>query len=679
LEIQGAEASHSGVTETWLALSNGRIGVRGSYEQGPPRHQPGTLVNGFHETWPIRYPEGGHGYATSGQTIIYVPDATSIEATGWQLADATVTRRLDLRRGLLTTIARWPDRTMTWERLVSLVRPGVVAIRFSTPDPPVQLVSGWRNRQDLDYREKAEEHFDPRRARSFDHRVLDFAGHEVGVDEASLAAVFRAHSSGMSLGVAIGHRVPAAGSNLSDLDQPNFEFEVRQLEKVAVYLPTDEASVVLEASALVHGTGVPAKGLTGQTYEGHYFWDTDVFVLPFLANVHPAAARELIAFRHSLLPKARERARVMNENGALFPWRTINGEEASAYYEAGTAQYHINGAVIYGVDSYLKATADLEVLWDWGVELAVETARMWAGLGFFDDTGFHLHMVTGPDEYTALVDDNAYTNLVARFNLRCAVDWLKRMRKEVPDRHISLRAELGIAPEEVAQWEEAAARMFIPYDPERGLTPQDVRFLEREQWDWSTPEDLYPLLLHFHPLVIYRHQVLKQADVVMAMYLFPDQFDPQLARANFDYYDPLTTGDSSLSPAIQAAVAARLGLLDEAVGYLRSAAFLDLSDSAGNTADGVHLATAGGVWHAIVGGFGGLSWSGGEARLDPHLPPNWTELRFAILVHGVRVEVESEPDRLRLRTTDGRAVEMTVGGRSHRVDSTGIELELPLR
>ncbi|HEY7565293.1 MAG TPA: glycosyl hydrolase family 65 protein, partial [Acidimicrobiia bacterium] len=172
---------------------------------------------------------------------------------------------------------------------------------------------------------------------------------------------------------------------------------------------------------------------------------------------------------------------------------------------------------------------------------------------------------------------------------------------------------------------------------------------------------------------------LKQADVVMAMYLFPDQFDPQLARANFEYYDPITTGDSSLSPAIQAAVAARLGLLDTAVGYLRTAAFLDLSDLAGNTADGVHLATAGGVWHAIVGGFGGLSWNGGQASLDPHLPPGWTGLRFSMLIHGVRVVVRVEPDRLTLRTAPGSAVELKIGGHTHEVDEAGIELDLPLQ
>ncbi|HEY7563578.1 MAG TPA: glycoside hydrolase family 65 protein, partial [Acidimicrobiia bacterium] len=549
-----------GITETLLALSNGRIGVRGSYEQGPPDHQPGTLVNGFHETWPIIYPEAGHGYATCGQTIVYVPDATRLEASGWQLADAVVTRRLDLRRGILTTVARWPDRTMTWERLVSLVRPGVVAFRFSTEGGAVRLLSGWRNRQDLDYRQNAAETFDPRRARSFDHRVLEITDHLTGADGVSVAAVFRTASSTMTLGVAIGHSAQAIGSALADLDRPFFEFETPRLEKKAIYLPTAEASAALSAlegvpdfdtladeqterlaalwesaaidigadaalqqavnwitfqliqsSALVHDSGIPAKGLSGQTYEGHYFWDTDVFVLPFLANVHPDAARELIAFRHSLLPKARERAQMMSEKGALFPWRTINGEEASAYYEAGTAQYHINGAVIYGVDSYLNATADAEVLWDWGVELAVETARMWAGLGFFDDGGFHLHMVTGPDEYTALVDDNAYTNLIAQFNLRCAIDWLHRMEIEAPDRHARLRTDLGISQEEIAEWERAAAGMYIPHDPERGVTPQDARFLEREPWDWATPDNLYPLLLHFHPLVIYRHQVLKQA------------------------------------------------------------------------------------------------------------------------------------------------------------------------
>lgn len=730
IEIRGLESSRIGMNETLLALSNGRIGVRGSFEQGGPAHQPGTLMNGFHETWLIEYPEAGHGYATCGQTIVYIPDATQIEAQGqigtkgWSISEAEVVRRLDLRSGVLTTTARWAKHKLTWERLVSLTRPGVVAFRFSAQGEPTRLVSGWRNRQDTDYLEKVVRAFDPRRAKSFGRRVLVPLDTIIETPRATAATAFRTERSGMSISVAMGHDGPAIATSASEADQVGFDFETKALEKKVAYLATDHPEDALaelratpdftrlaseqasslaafwrdgmveiggdphlqqavnwvlfqlfQASALVEGTGIPAKGLTGQTYEGHYFWDTDVFVLPFLAHAHPHAARELIRFRHSLLPMARERAKVMSENGALYPWRTINGEEASAYYEAGTAQYHINGAVIYGLDSYLAATGDDELLWECGVEMAIETARLWAGLGFFDDHGFHIHMVTGPDEYSALVDDNAYTNLIARFNLRRAVEWTRRMREEQPDPFELLSAKVDLRSDEIDQWERIAAAVYILHDPSRGLTPQDDRFLEREQWDWDTPADRYPLLLHFHPLVIYRHQVLKQADVVMAMYLLPDEFTPALTRSNFDYYDPITTGDSSLSPPIQAAVAARLGDTALALGYFRHAAFLDLANLAGNTADGVHLATAGGVWHALVGGFGGLKWRDGVAVLDPHLPAEWSHLHFSIRVRGVIVRVAVDHESASVRTEDGAEVEIEIAGIRYMINSDRLVLE----
>jgi alpha,alpha-trehalose phosphorylase len=720
IEIRGIDAARIGINETLLALSNGRIGVRGSFEQGAPSHQPGTLVNGFHETWTIEYPEAGYGYAKCGQTIVYVPDATQLEAHGLSLAEAEVVRRLDLRSGVLTTTARWPGQTLTWQRLVSLARAGIVAFRLTKQDGSARVTSGWRNRQDTDYLDQWSGEFDPRRAKSFGRRVL--VPVETLVERAAAAASFRTERSEMPISVAMIHdRAPDSSPDPSvGVDQVEFPFDTPLLEKKVAYLSVDKAEGSLaelertpgfseladeqetrlaafwndaaieiggdprlqqavnwilyqlyQASALVEGSGIPAKGLTGQAYEGHYFWDTEIFVLPFLAHAHPRAAKELIKFRHSLLPAARERARVMAEKGALYPWRTINGEEASAYYEAGTAQYHINGAVIYGVDSYLTVTGDDDLLWECGVEMAVETARLWAGLGFFDEGSFHIHMVTGPDEYSALVDDNAYTNLIARFGLRRASEWTLRMQREQPARFTRLAEQLKLGPDEIEEWERTASAMYVPQDRSRGLTPQDARFLEREQWDWSTPADQYPLLLHFHPLVIYRHQVLKQADVVMAMYLFPDEFDAALTKANFDYYDPITTSDSSLSPPIQAAVAARLGDTDLALDYLKHAAFLDLANLAGNTADGVHLATAGGVWHALVGGFAGLKWKERMPMLDPHLPAEWTHIHFSIRVGGSMLRVEIDHESVSVRTDDGAKVDIEVMGERHTIDSAG--------
>jgi alpha,alpha-trehalose phosphorylase len=395
-----------------------------------------------------------------------------------------------------------------------------------------------------------------------------------------------------------------------------------------------------QATAGIKGLSVPAKGLSGDAYEGHYFWDSEMFFLPFLAFTSPNRARELLRFRVGMLPEARQRAGELALRGALFPWRTINGQAAGSYYPAGTAQYHINADISYAIQQYTRATGDDEFLWNGGAEVTIETARLWADLGFYDRDMFHIHLVTGPDEYTALVNDNAYTNLMARENLRFAAQVVERMSQSVPDRYAELERTISLNPDEPAEWIRAADSMYIGHDEELGVTPQDSSFLSKERWDVEgTSADKYPLLLHFHPLVIYRYQVLKQPDVVMAMLLVPGEFSEESQRANFDYYDPLTTGDSSLSSAVQATVAARIGYEAEALDYLSHTAFIDLADLQGNTRDGLHLASAGGLWMALVRGVGGLQVTDDALVLDPKLPKTWNSLRFILNYRGSRLVV----------------------------------------
>ena len=390
---------------------------------------------------------------------------------------------------------------------------------------------------------------------------------------------------------------------------------------------------LIQASARAEGTGIPAKGMTGSGYEGHYFWDTEVYVLPYLVHTRPRIARNLLRFRHGLLDAARDRAREVNQEGALFAWRTINGEEASAYYEAGTAQYHINADIMYALRKYVRATGDIEFLVDEGAEMLVETARLWLDLGFFrtGEGSFHIFGVTGPDEYTTVVNDNAYTNLMARLNLQWAAEVVDRMRAERPDLYGRLAHRTRLRPDEVEQWRLAADRMHVPHDDKLGITPQDANFLDKEVWPFDdTPDDKYPLLLHFHPLVIYRYQVIKQADIVLAMFLLPEAFDTDLKRRNFDYYDPLTTGDSSLSACIQSIIAAELGDDARAMRYFRFGLYVDLADIAGNVADGVHVAAAGGVWQSLVYGFAGFRDHEDTWCFAPRLPASWRGMRFAL-------------------------------------------------
>jgi alpha,alpha-trehalose phosphorylase len=400
---------------------------------------------------------------------------------------------------------------------------------------------------------------------------------------------------------------------------------------------------VLQASARAENTGVPAKGLTGAAYEGHYFWDTEIYVLPFLTYTAPRIAKNLLRFRHGMLDKARQRARELNQRGAMYPWRTINGEEASAYYAAGTAQYHINADIMYALKKYVQATEDEEFLFDEGVEMLVETARLWRSLGFYsprNDGHFCIHCVTGPDEYNTVVDNNVYTNLMARENLRYAAETVERLQERRPDLFIALVHKTRLDLSEVSEWKQAADRMFVPYDERLQITPQDDQFLNQEPWDFDrTPADKYPLLLFFHPLTIYRYQVLKQADLVLAMFLLGHEFAPDLKRRNFAFYDPITTGDSSLSACIQSIMAAEVGEMDKALEYARVATLMDLGDVAGNVKDGCHIAAMGGVWMIFVYGLAGLRDYGGGLCFWPVLPDVLHCIRFRLNYRGQTLEV----------------------------------------
>ncbi|MDF7663519.1 HAD-IA family hydrolase [Bifidobacterium sp. ESL0763] len=411
--------------------------------------------------------------------------------------------------------------------------------------------------------------------------------------------------------------------------------------------------------------GIAAKGLSGTGYSGHYFWDTEAFIVPFLTYSAPDRARDALAFRFRMLPAARKRAAVMNVDGALFPWRTIDGEEASAFFEAGTAQYHIDADIAYAVCQYVSASGDTAFMATQGVDILVETARMWASLGSMGaDDRFHINTVTGPDEYSALVNDNYYTNAMAQFNLRAATQSLRALddgqREAASER-------LGVRDDEPSRWLALADAMALPVDPSTGVHLQDAGFMARKPWDFRH-NTLRPLLLHYHPMMIYRHQVLKQADTVLALYLLSSQFDAVSKRRDFDFYDPLTTGDSSLSASTQQIVAAEVGHGELAMRYFDEALYADVANLHGNTADGIHLASAGGVWLSAVAGFGGLRDSGGRSlSIDPRLPERWSSLRYRIRVRGSLLQVTVRHDGVEVRRLEGGPVRLSVQGEPRTV------------
>jgi alpha,alpha-trehalose phosphorylase len=706
--------------ESVFAVANGYLGLRGTPEEGGPVHEAGAVLNGFHETWPIVYPEDAYGLARTGQTIVNATDGSIIrlfvDDEPFDLSKATILRFervLDMQIGVLSRevefeTARGQRMLIRSRRLASLEHRHLAAMDYEVTalDAEVRIAIS----SELVTYGPGEASDDPRRGKGFADKVCVPVAARAGAHRAVLTLATR--NSGLEMAVGIEHDVDAAGPVSVDVSaegdgaklvvladlQPG---EPLRLSKYVAYhwaaqapagdlaarvdrtldraardgydmiefdhrrhveefwtrsdvrldgAPDLQQAVrfnlfqLMQATARGEGHGVPAKGLTGHGYEGHYFWDTEVYVVPFLVHTSPEWAKQVLRFRCGMLDAARKRARETGHGGALYPWRTISGEEASAWYAAGTAQYHINADIAYAMRQYGYVTGDLAFLLGDAAQVLVETARLWMELGFFSDRRdgrFCINSVTGPDEYTTVVDNNAYTNLMARENLEGAIHVIEWLRAQEPAAHEQLVRATGLTDDEVDGWRRAAERMYVPRHEELGIVLQDEHFLERKRWDFeATPIEKYPLLLHHHPLELYRHQVIKQTDVVLATYLVGHAFSAQEKRRTFDYYDPLTTGDSTLSACIQSVIASEVGYPEAALEYFVHACAVDLADVHGNTADGIHIASCGGTWLALVAGFGGLRESDGEVRFHPRLPDEWDRLRFRVQVRGQLVEVD---------------------------------------
>ena len=732
--------------ESILALSNGYLGVRGAREEGAPKYRPATLLNGFHETWPIAHAEDAYGFARTGQTIVGVPDGTRIrlfaEDCQLDLNDEmdSFQRTLHLDRGVL-------ERELVWlladgarlavrsTRLVSFVDRHLACMVYEVEplDRAVSLTV-CSELVDPEMADTRDEGMDPRR-RHLGSGVLHCESRELTGDGA--VSTYRTKQSRFSLGCGMAHRVSveseyspsvredqgvvrylltgrlelgrrlklekflayhfSASRSCTELgfraeqtlsqarrmgaDTISHEHEraVSEFWRTADVELVGSASLqsairynvfqIIQATARIEGGGLAAKGLTGEGYEGHFFWDTEIYVLPFLIYTAPRIARALLMHRYRMLDAARARARAVGQRGALFPWRTINGEEASPSYAAGTAQYHINADIAFALQKYVELTGDHAFMRQYGAEILVETARLWADLGFFSDRKqgkFVINGVTGPDEYSTVVDNNTFTNLMARKNLQIAADTVEALRREHPDQFDRLSNATGLMATEIDRWRRAAAAIYVPYDREAQVHLQDEGFLEQASWDFAgVPPEQYPLLLHFHPLYIYRHQVIKQADVMLAAFLLGNEFTDEEKQRIFDYYDPLTTGDSSLSECIQSIVACEVGEVAVAHRYLTDTATTDLSDLHHNVRDGMHVASCGGTWMAVVYGFAGLRDYAGELTFKPALPPHWQKLRFRLRVRGMLLEVTFTQREACYRMLEGGP--LTIHHREERV------------
>jgi alpha,alpha-trehalose phosphorylase len=723
-----------GAHESVFAVGNGYLGVRGAPEEGTPAHDPGVVLNGFHETWPIVYPEDAYGLARTGQTIVNATDGSIVrlfvDDEPFDLASVRIVRFervLDMALGVLVREVEWETARgarvlVRSRRLASLADRHLAAFDYEVValDTAVRITIS----SELVTHAPESTGDDPRRGKGFAEKVLVPVASRAGGDRAVLDLVTR--NSGLGLACGMAHRVdvPAAATAEGDGARVVVEAalaagESLRLSKFVAYHwaagapqgdlaaraertfdravaagydaiedahsgvvdefwrrsdvqvdgdPAVQQAVrfnlfqLMQATARGEGLGVPAKGVTGRGYEGHYFWDTEIYVVPFLAHTTPDWAKQVLRSRCEMLPAARDRAREVGHSGALFPWRTIDGQEASAWYAAGTAQYHINADIAHAMHQYNRVTGDLGFMLDHGAEVLVETARFWLELGFFSerrDGRFCINSVTGPDEYTTVVDNNAYTNLMAKENLEIAVRVVEWLQGVDPDGHAELVRATGLTQPEVEDWRRAAELMYVPRHDELGIVLQDEHFLDRKRWDFEgTPAEKHPLLLHFHPLELYRHQVIKQTDVVLATYLLPEGFSEEETRRTFEYYDPLTTGDSTLSACVQSIIASQVGRPEAALEYFLDACAVDLLDVHGNTADGIHIASCGGTWLALVAGFGGLRDSDGDLRFSPRLPDAWSGLRFRVAIRGQLVEVDMTPSETTYRLIEGHGVQL---------------------
>lgn len=406
---------------------------------------------------------------------------------------------------------------------------------------------------------------------------------------------------------------------------------------------------LLIAAPQVGNTSIPAKGLTGFGYRGHVFWDTEIFMLPFLIHTLPERAKKCLLYRAYTLPGARANARRGGWKGALFAWESgSTGEEITPrwiptpdgppiYIHTGERQHHIAADVAYAVWRYWQATNDEECLRNWGAELVLSTAQFWASRVEKEEDKYVIRHVIGPDEYHEDVDNNAYTNWMARWNLLVGAKLWQELEIMTPGLRAELAKRLELGEEEVHRWKKIAEKLVFPSDPGTGLIEQFTGFFQLEDLNLQAFE---PRQRSFWDLLgrekVNRAKVLKQPDVLMIFHLFPEEFPLEVVQRNWEYYEPRTDHafGSSLGPAVHATLAARLGHIRKAYEFLCQAAFMDLQDLRGNTRDGIHLASAGGVWQALVFGFGGVRFTKDGPLAWPRLPPQWKSLRFPFFWQG---------------------------------------------
>jgi len=434
-------------------------------------------------------------------------------------------------------------------------------------------------------------------------------------------------------------------------------------EQQGIHFCSFQLAQTYNGGSMKHNIG--AKGLTGEAYNGHAFWDTEACCLPFYLFNNPQAARDLLLYRYNTLPMAIERAKMLDCTGACYPIATLNGDEACPLWQHASLQLQPSTAVAYGIWHYVHVTGDTDFLWQYGAELLLQIARFMASrVEKSGSTGkYGYYGVMGPDEFHMMVNNNAYTNYMGMRTLQYAARTMNDMAAAQPGACDALMAKTGLTREEIDQWQYIADRMYIPQTAE-GLIEQHDGFFDLPHTEINDiPVSEFPLYEHWSYDRIYRSDMIKQPDVLMFLYLYNSSFSEDVKRINYDFYQPRTIHESSLSPAIHSILAAELDKMDEAVSFFGYATRLDLDNYNRNTREGLHITSIAMAWSGIVYGFAGLRSDGDQLSFAPRLPERWKRLTFSVMYRGRIIRIRMETDRTGFVLAGGEDQDVRIYGR----------------
>lgn len=703
--------------ETVFSLGNGYLGTRGSFEEGYSGAKPATLINGIYDDAPLVSPELVNCPDWTSLVILIGDAHHPVPRHRFRLDQGTILsyqRWLDLYRGVLTRRVRWQSPAgqildLWFERFISLADPHVAALRCClTPinfEAPIEVhaslnryadnegIFHWNWLDQTEAEEVVSLHLQTRHtqmelgmAARLTVSDADRPMHPIGLQGCpTLIAKFEArphHTVTLEKVVTVftsrDTTTPAEAARLKLAELPDYETlqvaheaawaEVWQTSDVVIEGDlTAQIAVRYNLFQLISSTpreddrvSIPAKTLSGFAYRGHIFWDTEIFILPFLTLSQPALAKNLLNYRYHTLAGARRKAQALGFEGAMYAWESADtGDEVTPTWLpacdskrlvriwCGEIEQHISTDIAYAVYQYWQATGDHQWMQDYGAEMLLDTAVFWGSRVEWngEKDRYEIRDVIGPDEYHEHVDNNAFTNRMVQWHLQTAVKVLTWLREFNLERAVELSQQLQITADRLAQWQTVIDKLWIPQDTDRHIIEQFEGFFDLEDINLKDYEPRHKSMQAILGIEgANERQVLKQADVIMLMYLLrasafvdaAEGYDRATMQANWNYYNPRTdhTYGSSLSPAIHAALACDLNSLDEAYEHFMRSALVDLTDVRGNAAEGIHGASTGGVWQAVVFGFGGLRFTEAGPVAEARLPEGWTRLKFQVQWQG---------------------------------------------